>query len=492
MSVTPVLFLAVLVVALAAFTVFVTKRVRYVLLGQPEDRSDQLGRRTSGFVEYVLGQKKLFKEPVGILHFVIFWGFIVIAFGALQIIGEGLYEAFSLPLLGDWQVFYLVQDVFIVLVIVAVLAAAVIRYVVRPQRFEASLDAGVILALIFGIMVAGLLYSGLMYAADQPSSHSLAPVTQAVSSVAQGAGWSESALQNSAWVFWWAHLLFILAFLVYIPVSKHLHLLACPVNEFFRNLKPAGGQIRPMDLEDEDVEEYGVSRIEGFTRWQLLDLYACAECGRCQDHCPAYLSGKSLSPKTLMTKLKDHLNERGPVLTEGTGGRRRPELGRRLSGEHDRRRHIRGRDLGLHHLLRLPGACPVQNEHVDKIVDMRRQPGAGQGEFPQEAQLACRNVEKNSNPWGVGAHNRARLGQGPGSSARRGRWAGRRIPVLGGMRRRLRRPCSKISQAVVKMLQAAGVSFAILGKDENCCGDPARRIGNEYLFQMLAQRTSRR
>ena len=486
MSITPFVFLAALVVALAAFTVFVTKRVRYVLLGQREDRSDQLGRRTSGFVVYVLGQKKLFKEPVGILHFVIFWGFIVIAFGALQIIGEGLSETFSLPLLGGWQVFYLVQDVFIVLVIVAVLAAAVIRYVVRPARFEASLDAGVILALIFGIMVASLLYSGLRYAADQPSSHSLAPVTQAVASAAQGAGLSDSASQTSAWVFWWLHVLFILAFLVYIPLSKHLHLLACPVNEFFRNLKPAGAQIKPLDLEDEEVEEFGVSRIEDFTRWQLLDLYACAECGRCQDHCPAHLSGKTLSPKTLMTKLKHHLDERGPELMRaGDAGRQAP------SGD-DSPVSMIGDVISEDEIWACTTCyscqeqCPVQNEHVNKIVDMRRSLVLDLGEFPKEAQLACHNVEKNSNPWGVGAQTRADWAKDLGVPlAEDAEHVGEYLFWVG---------CAgafddravKISQAVVQLLQAAGVSFSILGTSENCCGDPMRRIGNEYLFQMLA------
>ena len=341
MSVTPFIFLAALVVALAAFTVFLTKRVRYLLLGQPEVRSDQLGRRASGFVVYVFGQKKLFKERVGILHFFIFWGFIVVAFGALQIIGEGLSEAFSLPLLGDWP---------------GVLPPAgpvhrpgdrgghrrrvhPLRRAPRALSRRASKRASSWRSSSASC-VAGLLYSGLTYARAPSSSHSLAPLTKAVAGAAQGAGWSEGALQTAAWVFWWLHVLFMLAFLVYIPVSKHLHLLACPVNEFFRNLKPAGAQIKPLDLEDEEVEEFGVSRIEGFTRWQLLDLYACTECGRCQDHCPAHLSGKTLSPRTLMTKLRHHLDERGPALMRAGGAGGQASVRRRLPGQHDRRRDL--------------------------------------------------------------------------------------------------------------------------------------------------------
>ena len=421
MTVTSVVFLAAFVVALAGFAFFVTRRVRYVLLGQPEDRSDQLGRRTSGFVVYVLGQKKLFKEPVGILHFFIFWGFIVIAFGALQIIGQGLSTSFSLPLIGGWPVFYLLQDLFIVLVIVAVIAAAIYRYVVRPERLEASLEAGVILALILGIMVAALLYSGLEYALHNPDSHSLAPVTHAAASIAQRAGWSGNALQNGAWVFWWAHVVFMLAFLVYIPLSKHLHLLACPVNEFFRNLKPAGGQIRPLDLEDEDVEEYGVSRIEGFTHWQLLDLYACAECGRCQDHCPAHLSGKSLSPKTLMTKLKDHLNERGPVLakTRADGGDQSADAASPVSMIGD----VISEDeiWACTTCGSCQEQCPVLIEHVNKIVDMRRT-RSRRGRLPRGG--AARLLQEHRDPGQPLGHRlepARRVVRGPGRPAGRRR-----------------------------------------------------------------------
>ena len=326
MTLTAGIFLVVLLVALAVFGVFLTRRVQYVLVGQPEARHDRLGTRAWGFVVYVLGQKKLFKEPVGIVHFIIFWGFIVIAFGTLQIIGEGLWEAFSLPAIGAWTGFYLVLDVLMVLVLVAIVVAVVYRYVVRPPRLEASLEAAVILALIFGLIAAALVYSGFAYALDASDKYALAPVTGALAALFGPL--DDGATETGMQVFWWVHLVLLLAFLVYIPLSKHLHLIMCPVNEFFRNLKPRGGQVRPLDLEDEDLEEYGVSRIDGFTRWQLLDLYACAECGRCQDHCPAWLTGKPLSPKLLMTKLKDHLNEAGPGLRRaaaGNGGGERRE-----------------------------------------------------------------------------------------------------------------------------------------------------------------------
>jgi Fe-S oxidoreductase len=480
------IFLIVLLVALAVFGVYLTRRVQYVLVGQPEARHDRLGTRAWGFVVYVLGQKKLFKERVGIVHFIIFWGFIVIAFGTLQIIGEGLWEAFSLPALGGWTGFYLVLDVLMVLVLFAIVVAVVYRYVVRPPRLEPSLEAAVILALIFGLVAAALVYGGLAYALDDSAKYALAPVTGALAALfgPLDAGATETGMQ----VFWWVHLVLLLAFLVYIPLSKHLHLIMCPANEFFRNLKPRGGQVRPLDLEDEDLEEYGVSRIAGFTRWQLLDLYACAECGRCQDHCPAWLTGKPLSPKLLMTKLKDHLNEVGPGLRRAAAG----SDGDAAAGAAEATApSMIGDVIGEDELWACTTCwscqeqCPVQNEHVNKVIDMRRSLVLDLGEFPQEAQLACRNVEKNGNPWGIGAHTR-------------GEWAKELdVPVLDagapveylfwvGCAGAFDDRAVKVSQALVALLKEAEVSFAILGPDETCCGDPMRRIGNEYLFQMLA------
>ncbi len=482
-------FLAVLVVALASFTVVLARRVRYLLVGRLESRHDHLGRRASGFVVSVLGQKKLFKEPLGILHFFLFWGFIIVAFGALQIIGEGLHEAFSLPLFGDWPAFYLLQDVFIVLVIVSVLAAAVYRYVLRPKRLEASLEAGVILALILGIMVAALLYSGLRYALDHPDSHALAPATQAVAAVVESGEWSSATLDAAAWVFWWLHVLFMLAFLIYIPLSKHFHLIACPVNEFFRNLKPRGGQIEKLDFESEDVEEFGVSHIEGFTHWQLLDLYACAECGRCTDNCPAAMSGKSLSPQSLITKLRDHLVERGPELIRD--GRRAEDEGEAESSPAAKPVTMIGDVISEDEIWACTTCyscqeqCPVENEHVNKIIDMRRSLVLDRGEFPREAQLVCRNVEKNGNPWGNGAHTRGAWAEELGVAVAEAGQVGEYLFWVG---------CAgafddravRVSTALVKLLQAAKVSFSILGSSETCCGDPMRRLGNEYLFEMLA------
>ena len=366
MTISGAIFVALLVITLAFFAWALNRRVQYVMIGRPEPRFDRPVTRTLGFFWLVFGQKKLFKERVGVIHFFVFWGFIVIAFGTLQIIAEGIHPGFTFPWAESYA-FLFIKDLLSLIVLVGLLVIAYIRYVVRKTRLEPSAEAGIILGLIFFLILSEFFYSGFTYALDPTPASEGAFVATAI------AGWvgglSDNALELGRTILWWIHVALLLAFLVYIPISKHMHLIMCPVNEWLRNLKPRGAQIVALDLENEDIEEFGVSKVQGFTQKQLLDVYACAECGRCKDHCPATQSGKALNPKLLMTKLKDHLDEtgaamrkaakaaghgrrgRGRHLREGRRRRRRPE------GAHRRRLH-RGRDLGLHHLLLLSGAVP--------------------------------------------------------------------------------------------------------------------------------------
>ncbi len=503
MTVTGIVFVIVLVAALAVFAYALTRRVQYVLLGRPERRFDQVGRRFGGFVYLVFGQRKLFKERVGVIHFFIFWGFIIIAFGTLQIIAEGISPGFTFPWAESYG-FLFVKDLISLIVLVGLLVLAYIRYVVRKTRLEPSAEAGIILGLIFFLILSELLYSGFSYAPEPTAAQEGAFIASAIAGGL--AGLSAEALELGRSILWWIHIVLLLAFLIYIPLSKHLHLIMCPVNEFLRDLRPRGGQIAALDLEDEEVEEFGVSKIQGFTSKQLLDLYACAECGRCQDHCPATQSGKALNPKLLMTKLKAHLDEQGPVLRAAakaakTGGDAKTEAPAKAAP-------VKAAAGGGATQAEAPSMigdvmtedeiwacttcyscqeqCPVQNEHVNKIIDMRRHLVMDLGEFPQEAMLAARNVEKNGNPWGVGRQTRADWAKGldvpkaaEGELGEYLFWVG----CAGAVDDR----SVKISQAIVKILRHAGVTFSILGTDETCCGDPMRRIGNEYLFQMLAQ-----
>ncbi|KJS00499.1 MAG: hypothetical protein VR68_07125 [Peptococcaceae bacterium BRH_c4a] len=475
-------FVAELVAALAIFGYALRRRVRHLMLGRPENRLDSIGRRITGFMTLVLGQKKVFKELFGVVHFVIFWGFIVISLGTLQFVGEGLKEGFTLPVIGTNPYFYLVKDVLSLAVLGAVAVAAFRRYVIRPERLEPTLDAAIILVMITMLIVTELVAGGLAYALHPAAGREAAPVYGLVARAvaASGIGTAALILQKNIW--WWAHVTLLLGFLAYLPYSKHMHLMAAPFNVFFRNLKPSGGQINPVDMENEETEEFGAGRIESFTRKQLLDLYACAECGRCQDNCPAHLSGKPLSPKALLHKLKDHLTEKGDALDRPEKNDNGDVLEKELIGEVITEEEI----WACTTCNSCQEQCPVMNEHVNKIIDMRRSMVMDNGEFPSEAKLACRNMEKNFNPWGLGWFSRGDWSKESGVSL-----AGVDEPATdylywvgcaGSYDDRSR----KITESMVKIMQEAGINFSILGSEEKCCGDSARRMGNEYLFQTLA------
>ena len=270
-----------------------------------------------------------------------------------------------------------------------------------------------------------------------------------------------------------------------------MHLLMCPVNEWFRNLKPRGAQIVALDLENEDIEEFGVSKVEGFTTKQLLDVYACAECGRCQDALPGHPERQGPRPQAAHDQAqgppgRDRRSAAAAAAVRGGDGQRRSRRKRPREGSLIGDVFSEDEIWACTTCYSCQEQCPVQNEHVNKIIDMRRSLVLDQGDFPAEAQLACRNIEKNSNPWGVGNQNRAN-------------WAkDLDVPVAGkdgvgeylfwvGCAGSFDDRNQKVSKAIVRLLREAGVSFSILGSEEKCCGDPARRIGNEYLFQSLAQ-----
>ncbi len=485
MTIDGAVFIVVLVITLALFSYALVRRIQYMLVGVPEWRFDQPVRRTAGFFWFVFGQRKLFKEKVGVIHFFIFWGFIVIAFGTLQIIAEGIHPGFAFPWTESYG-FMFAKDVLSLIVEAGLVVLVYIRYVYRKSRLEPSGEAAIILGLIFFLILSEFFYSATSWALDYMPGRDGAFVSAALGSVF--AGGSETALHVAGHILWWIHVVLLLTFIVYIPMSKHMHLIMCPVNEWFRNLKPRGAQIVALDLENEDIEEFGVSKVEGFTTKQIMDVYACAECGRCTDNCPANLSGKELSPKEVMTKLKDHLEERDRA---ARAAKKAAPEGSDAAGKVEQKQLI-GDVFSPEEIWACTTCyscqeqCPVQNEHINKIIDMRRSLVLDQGDFPAELQLALRNIEKNANPWGVGNQNRANWAKdldvpltGSAEPAEYLYWVG----CSGAYDDR----SQKVSKAIVTLLREAGVSFTILGKDEKCCGDPARRIGNEYLFQSLAQ-----
>jgi Fe-S oxidoreductase len=488
-------FIVVFIAANGFFLFSVYKLYRIMMLGQQEDRFDQTTERVKGVLSFVLGQRRVLSEPAGWGHFFIFWGFVIITLGSIETFGVGIYHGFAYwKLLGKGltALLYLLQDLFCTAVVIALCVALYRRFVIKPERLRyddqraVNLDASVIIGLILVLIVFLFGARAVEYLLAQGEASRYFPRLAFISAALSGlfTGLANETLQGWYSFFWWAHTLVILGFLIYIPFSKHLHLLGAIPNIFFRRLRPVG-ELSKMDLEDETVETYGVSTIEEFTWKQLLDLYACTECGRCSDNCPADLTGKPLSPKLTIHHLKEHLIEKGNLLLaqQGTAEKHNPdsEFTKTLVGEVCQHDEI----WSCTTCGNCMENCPVFIEHIDKYIDMRRYLVLMESSFPSEVQNVMRNWETNSNPWGLGF-------------ATRGDWA-EGLPVKSlaedsqveylfyvGCAGSFDERAKKISSSLVQLLNEAGVSFGILGKEERCCGETARRIGNEYLFQSMA------
>jgi Fe-S oxidoreductase len=456
-----VLFILIFVAANGFFLFTAYKLYRILRLGKPEDRFDRTSERIKSVVTFVLGQRRVIREPAGWGHFFIFWGFVIITIGSVETFGVGIYHGFAYwKFLGKGltSLLYLVQDLFCAAVVVALCVALYRRFVVKPERLryedqkatnqDACIIIGLILVLIFLLFGA----RAVEYLLTQGEANRYFPRLAFVSVAFSGlfAGLTKEGLQAWYSFCWWGHTVVILGFLIYIPFSKHLHLLGAIPNVFFRRLSSVG-ELSKMDLEDETAETYGVSKIEEFTWKQLLDLYACTECGRCSDNCPATLTGKPLSPKLTIHHLKEHLQAKGKMLLTQQGAAEADtvnpegELTKALIGDicqHDELWSCTTCGNCIEH-------CPVFIEHIDKYVDMRRYLVLMESNFSPEVQNVMRN-------WEMGC---------AGSFDERAK---------------------KISSALVTLLNEAGVSFGILGAEEKCCGETARRLGNEYLFQGMA------
>jgi len=448
---------------------------RMMLAGAADIRLDDLPGRVSDLFIYVLAQKKLFKRPgAGIMHAFIFWGFLVITAGTFNILWTGLF-GHPFPLVVESAAFRFMVDMFVLMVVIGLGIAAWRRAVAKPFALTLSRDAWIILGLIAVLMVSLVLAEGASTAYTRDSLGSWAFLGWWVSGLF--AAGSAAALTTFI-ASWWLHVVVILGFLVYLPSSKHLHIMTAPFNVFFRARTPRG-QLSKPDLET--AETYGAGKITDFSWKSLLDTYTCTECGRCTANCPAALTGKPLSPKDVILDLKHYLFELNGMSV----------VGEHASPDEAQQLEMVGgviKDEVLWDCTTCRACmeqCPVLIEHVPKIVDMRRFLVLDQARFPDELVPLFNNWEKNFNPWEY-------------PSSERGAWA-RELGVKTlqehptaevlywvGCYGHFDERNNKVARALIKCLQAAGVDFAILGKEEKCSGEPARRIGNEYLYQTLA------
>jgi Fe-S oxidoreductase len=481
---------AVLLLMLATAAGLAARRAslltRLVRAGRPVDRRGDLPARVAREGTEVLGQRKLFQRFVpGLMHALIFWGFLVLLTTIAEVAGQVVDPAFELPWIGGTAWLGLAQDVFAAGVLVGLAIAVGIRLGQRPERFVGShrREAYRILGLIFWIVVTLFLARGARIALGLAPDWWWTPVSTAVARVFDQM--SEGWVRAWMWSMLWVHLALILGFLVYLGYSKHLHIATSAINVFFGNTKPRGS-LTPLriDLEAMDSESVvlGAATLRDLTWKQSLDLYSCTECGRCQSACPAWNTGKPLSPKLLVMNLRDHLLDEGPRVleAEGAGGSVTPVP---LVPDVV--------DDEVVWACTTCGACmqecPVDIEHIDTIVDLRRNLVMAESRFPAEAGALLRNLESAGNPWGMPQAERAAWADGLGV---RVIGEGERAPEYlywVGCAGSFDDRAKAISRAVVEVLTRAEVSFAILGGRELCSGDPARRIGNEYLFQTLAE-----
>jgi Fe-S oxidoreductase len=449
---------------------FLTRLVR---AAKPLDRRDDIAGRVRNEATIVLGQRKLFQRLVpGLVHALIFWGFIVLFPTIVMATVGAIDRDWSIPWLGAQGWFMAAVDVFVLMVLTGVVAAAWIRKVVRPARFEGShlREADFILAMIALVVLTLLGWHASRIAAglnEWPAHASF------LSSWVSGAIPAPRVLER---VFVWAHVVVILTFLAYLPHSKHLHIATAGINVYFSRTRRRG-RLEPLrfDLPDDEIR-FGAGTIADLTWKEMVDSFSCTECGRCQDVCPAYATGKQLSPKLLIMGIRDQVFAEGANLL--AGGELSPIAGNGVPEEMIWDCVTCG--ACVHE-------CPVSIEHVDHIVDLRRDLVMMQSSFPQEAETMLRDVERVGNPWGKPQGDRASWAEGLGVRVLAEGEDPPEVLYWVGCAAAYDERARVAAESTAKLLQKAGVDFAILGAREACTGDPARRMGNEYVFQQYAQ-----
>jgi Fe-S oxidoreductase/nitrate reductase gamma subunit len=513
----PILF-ALTAVAMAIFAYGVYRRWQmWVALGRPEFRTDHLKERVKMLLTNGLLQWKTFRDPYpGIMHGLIFFGFVVLIFGAAFDATEfHITEPLGWPFLRGtfYLVFSFLMDFFGLAVLIGVLMAIDRRYIRRPDRLgykgepDNTPDDAIVLLLLMGIIVTGFLIEALRIYVTHPSWEVWSFVGWTLAKAFTGVDPGTAKILHK--ITWWTHTFISLTFIAYIPYSRLLHIFTTPANHFMGPLKPAGA-IEPI-RDFETAESFGVGKLEEFTKKQIFDSDACTRCGRCQDGCPAYLSGKPLSPKKMIQDLKTFWLEQAPAAIAAPEGEGKPSeknvffktldkvdalvdtvVKGATRAEAPAEKALVGEVVDLHELwactncLYCQEHCSSSIEHVPKIIQMRQYKVLTEADFAPELQLTYRNMENNSNPWGIGSHLRADWAKDLGIKTLADDPHVEYLFYVG---------CSgsfddrgkKVSVAFAKILQAAGVSFGILGTEEGCCGDSAMRGGNEYLYQTLAQ-----
>lgn len=505
-------FLLVTAYALSLFVYVVKTRIEFIKLGKKSEFDDDIKDRWRRILVHVFGQKRLLKDKKsGAIHVMFFYGFLLVQFGALDFIWKGINPGSHLPLGPLYPGFTFFQELVTLTILVAVVWAFYRRYVEKLVRLKRGFKNGLVLLFIGGLMLSVLLGNGMSMIWHGHEGTWTEPVASLIAAALSGI--PEAAVITVFYIAWWIHLLFLLAFLVYVPQSKHAHLIAGPANVYLTRVD-SPGKITKIDFEDETQETFGAGKITDFNYEQMIDFYACVECGRCTNMCPATGTGKMLSPMDLIVKLRDHLTLHGAAVTSkqpwvptfAFSNTKGNQLAMAAAGD--------GANEAAASLAYNPSMigdviteeeiwacttcrncedqCPVMNEHVDKIIDLRRYLVLTEGKMDADAQRAMTNIERQGNPWGLNRKEKEN-------------WRELRDDVVIPTVKELKRAdeefeylfwvgamgsfdnrSQKIALSFAKLLNEAGVKFAILGNKEKNSGDTPRRLGNEFLFQELA------
>lgn len=511
--------------ALFLFVHVVKTRYRYIKLGQSVQLESNPKERFKALLINGLGQRKLFKDKKsGFMHLILFYGFFIIQVGLIELIIKGFSTGYTFPFGEGHKYFSLLEEWTTFLMMCAIGYAFYRRYIEKLERLQWKRDwkAAFVYIALFVLTFSILVTLGfeILMLGKEPD-FVFAPFSSIVALLFSNIG--TQAATVLFYLFWWVHMIAVFSFMVFVPQSKQLHELFAFFNIFFKKLGPVG-KLSSIDFEDETKEVFGVGQIEDFTQKQLLDLYACVECGRCTSMCPAAGTGKKLSPMLLITKLRDHLTEKGAAITGlapwqpafALSGTRANQLAQakasaEQAGAEKEVAATTEQTLASIHEVSLIGdviteeeiwacttcrncedQCPVMNEHVDKIIDLRRYLVLTEGRLDSEAQRALTNIERQGNPWGINRrerenwrHEREDI-QVPTVEELKAKGEEFEYLFFVGSMGSYDKRSQKIAQSLAKVLNEAGVKFAILGNEEKNSGDTPRRLGNEYLFQEMA------
>jgi len=481
-----IIFISIFLLAISYFIYNVQTLISYLKLAKPENRTDRIWERIKQTITVAFLQSKILRErDAGIIHAGIFWGFLILLFSAANSVftGFGINHLFNY--LGPiFSIITILTDIFCVAIIIAVIWALSRRYITKIKRLQVEgekLEAALILITIFFIVSALLIENASLIALDGDASWAIRPIAGLISlSIPVN---TASVIHESAY---WIHILLILAFMNYLPFSKHLHVLTSVPNVFLSNIGPVN-KLSNINFEDETNEKYGVSDVEDFKWKTLLDGYTCTHCGRCTSVCPANITGKILDPREIIIQIRERTMDKMPILLK-------TKENEHYTPTEEEQKILAKPFLGEYESIEALwqcttcGACmqecPVNIEHVPAIVEMRRSLVMMEANFPELLQNTFGNLETNSTPWAFPSSERADWAEGLGINTAAELqefdvlfWVG----CAGSFDDRAK----KVSVAFSRIMQKAGVNFAILGTEEQCNGDVARRTGNEYLADMM-------